>query len=154
VSEVPLVLRLLADTSGAEAEIKALDAQVEETVSKWKVARQEVINQLSALNQSILYTFQAVRLAAKATGQAITPIQSALMGVISGTTSLMLSTATLMASTGILAGVAVVLAAFALGFQITETAKITVELISAQEKISSVEQAVARLQAHAMTPRF
>ena len=148
MSDIPLVLRLLADTTEAESQIKALDAQVDETVGKWKASRQEIINGLSSLNQSINYTFQALRLAARATGQTIAPIHNALMGVISGTTSLMLATATLISaeSFGVLAGVGVALAAFALGFQIAETAKLTAEMIAAREGIAEVENSVQVLR--------
>lgn len=137
MSDVPFVLRILADTSQFDAEVDRMGKVVDEMTQRWSHARQDMINGLSAMNQAINYTFQSLRLVAKSTGQVITPIQSALMGVISGTTSLMLSTATLLSaqSFGLLAGVGVALAAYALGWNIAETIKLSGLIEKIQEDL-------------------
>jgi hypothetical protein len=60
----------------------------------------------------------------------------------------MLATATAISagSLGILAGVGVALAAAALGFQIAQTIKITVEMNAARDRLKDLENSIERLK--------
>ena len=136
------------DTTEAETELLTLQERVDAQVNDWRIKRQMIINQLQEINRGISLAIQALRMAIKATGQALDPMQSALLALIGSTASIIITTsiALAMASFGLLVGVALALAAFAYGMQIAETAKAVSTFLSLKEKFGSMDADIARLQ--------
>lgn len=100
----------------------AIDAQA----ADWRSKRNQILLEMHAINQGIGLMIQSIRMAVRVTGQALSPIQNALLSMISSTTSIIIATATALAagSLGLLTGAALVLAAAAYGFQLAQTARI------------------------------
>lgn len=142
---VKVVGELHIDDTDAKKTQAAVDAQVED----WKVKRAEIMRDISEVAQGISLVSRSLRLVAQATGQALDPMQNALLGLLGSTTSLILGTAAAITagSLGILTGVGLALSAFALGMQTTQTARILEDfgvfkaiLDAVQGRLAAVEE--------------
>ena len=129
------------DTTEAETELLTLQERVDAQVNDWRIKRQMIINQLQEINRGIGLVMQSIRMAVRATGGALDPMQSALLALIGSTTSIIVTTAVAlaMASFGLLTGVALALAAFAYGMNLSQTAKVFADFIAVQERFASIE---------------
>ena len=123
---------------------KAVDAQVKE----WRAQRQVMIHELSQIQQGIGLLVRAIRMTAEATGTALDPLQNALLGLVSSTTSLIISTAIALTagSLGILTGVALGMAAFAYGMEIAHTAKLLADFKALRESMGEVQMKMSNLE--------
>ncbi len=139
---VNVIGKLTIDDTEAVKTQSAVDAQV----ADWKQKRAVIMRQLSEVAQGITVVTRSLRLVAQATGRALDPMHSALLGLLGTTTSLILATATAITtgSLGILTGVGLALGAFALGMQTTQTVKISADFA---ELRGTLLQAVNRLSA-------
>jgi hypothetical protein len=156
VSEVPYVLRIMADTTEAESAIDRVRVKVDEVVAGWRQSRAEILQGLRDVSQVINYTLQTFRLAVRAVGGSLDPMQSAILGMISATVSMMLATATAMAaaSLGILGGFALALASAAFGISIATSAKVIQDFLSIKENMDALEAKVAETIKLAATSRL
>ena len=136
------------DSTEAEVELSTLQERIDTQVEDWRFKRQMIINQLQEINRGIGLAIQAVRMAVKATGQTLDPMQSAALALIGSTASIIVTTsiALAMGSLGILTGVALALAAFAYGFQIAETAHTIAEFMALREKFEGMDTSLAKMQ--------
>jgi hypothetical protein len=126
-----------------QTEITTTNTAIDTTVQQWRIKRLEIQAQLSALNQSIGLLIRAVRLGAEATGQTIKPYQNAILNMIQSTTSIMLATSAAMQASGVLALAGLVLAGFAYGFSMVQTANI---MATSEELQRDFDDIIARLR--------
>lgn len=123
-------VRIIMDDSDPVAKLAKNQGGIDRQEAEWSAARQKILLEMHSMNLAIGLIVQTVRQVVRATGQTLDPIQSALLSMVTSTSSLIIATATAMAagSLGILAGAALALAAFAYGFQIAQTVKIQADM--------------------------
>ncbi len=135
---------LTLNTSQADAEIEAVQGRVDAVVAGWKAARAEVMRGLGVINQLIVIAIRVAKMTGDVVGQSMLRILQSLMTVITSTVSVMIALSATYITSGILAPVGLVLAAFALGLSIGETAGV----IAAQAQVlARMEHVNSRLSA-------
>lgn len=119
-----ITAQVLFDDSDMVEKTAKNQAAIDRQTAEWRAKRQQILLEMHAINLGITTMIGTIRLAVQVTGQALTPVQNALLGMISSTTSIIIATATAMAagSLGLLTGAALVLAAGAFGFSLAQTA--------------------------------
>jgi len=142
-----VTIGIVVDDTEAQAQLEGLQDKVDTTVTKWKTQRAIIMSQLQEVNRGIGLALQAVRMAVRATGQTLDPMQSAALALVGSTSSIIISTAIALAagSLGLLAGAALALAAFAYGFELAQTAKILAEFMTLHGKFDAMDMTLSRL---------
>jgi len=132
--------------SEANIAVDALKAKIDAQQREWEIKRQQILAEMRDVSMGINQLFTSIRLVVSIAGEAIDPIYSALMSIISGTVSLMLATATAITagSFGILGWIGLALAAAAIGLQVGQTAKLLIERQMVENRLSTVEGKLAR----------
>lgn len=143
-----VTIDVVVDSTQAAAEWKALQGKVDGQVREWRAQRQVIIHELSQVQQGIGLLVRAIRMTAEATGTALDPMQNALLGLVSSTTSLIVSTAIALTagSLGILAGVAIGMAAFAYGMEIAHTVKLLADFKTLRESMGEVQMRMSNIE--------
>jgi hypothetical protein len=143
-----VIIPLTIDDSDMNAKVAAQQSAIDTQAEDWRRKRNEILLQMHSINLGIGLMVQTVRMAVRATGQTLDPIQSALLSMVSSTSSLIIATATAMAagSLGLLAGAALALAAFAWGFQLAQTAKIQADMEKFKGDFAAANARLARIE--------
>lgn len=144
------LVEVIAHITIDDAEAKKAQEAIDAVVKDWRQQRQEMVSQMHEIGTGINLLVRGIRTVAEATGTVLDPMQNALLGLVSSTTSLIISTAVALttASLGILVGVGLGLSAFAYGMQISNTIKIMADfsalrmsLENVQTRLTNIEQA-------------
>jgi len=145
-------INLLLDDTDVQAKLAKNQEAIDAQAADWRSKRNQILLEMHAINQGIGLMIQSIRLAVKATGQALDPVANALLSLISSTSSIIIATATALAagSLGVLTGAALALAAFAYGFSLAQTAKVIAESESLKAAFAGIN---ARLDKLAVTQR-
>ncbi len=148
-----VTVRIIMDDSDAEAKVAKQQQAIDTQAAEWTAARRQILLEMHAINLSISLMVQTVRMAVRFTGQTLTPIQNALLSMVSSTSSLIIATATAMAagSLGLLVGAALALAAFAYGFQLAQTAiiyagmeKVKADFAASDARLANLARTIAQ----------
>ena len=143
-----ITAQVIFDDSDMVAKTAKNQAAIDTQAAEWRTKRQQILLEMHSINLGIGLMVQTVRMAVRATGQTLDPIQSALLSMVSSTSSLIIATATAMAagSLGLLAGAALALAAFAWGFQLAQTAKIQADMEKFKGDFAEANMRLARVE--------
>lgn len=143
-----ITAQVIFDDSDMVAKTAKNQAAIDRQGEEWRAKRQQILLEMHSMNLAIGLIVQTVRQVVRATGQTLDPIQSALLSMVSSTSSLIIATATAMAagSLGILAGAALALAAFAYGFQIAQTIKIQADMEKFKGDFAEANARLIRLE--------
>lgn len=141
-------ITITADTTQAEIEMQALQAKIDAQQREWQQRRREILAQMRDIGIGIQIMIQTIREVVRATGQTLSPIQSAMLALISSTTSLIIATATALVTgtVGLLAGAALALAAFAWSFQLTTTAILIARSDEAKAALAAIQSQLSKIQ--------
>ncbi len=136
-----------------DSEVDRTKQKIDDVMRQWSEDHKTITQQMNEVGMGIQLLIRGVRLTAEATGQALDPMQNALLGLLGSTTTIILSTATAITvgSLGILTGVGLGLAAFAYGMQVGQTARI-LESFGALKGI--LDAVIGRLTAVEESGRF
>ena len=143
---VEVIAHVTVDDSQVATTQEAIDAVVKD----WRQQRQQMVSEMHEIGTGINLLIRGIRTVAEATGTVLDPMQNALLGLVSSTTSLLISTAVALTagSLGILVGIGLGLSAFAYGMQVASTIKIGADfaalrasLEGVQTRLSNIEQA-------------
>lgn len=148
VSDITIGLDI--DDTIVLAKIDAIQDKIDAAFQEMELKRRIVLRQIQELNQGLFYVIRAVRMGVEATGQTLDPMQSAVLAMISNTTSIIISTATALAigSLGVLTGVALGLAAFAYGFSLSKSAKAIADFQQSKEHINAMAARLKEIERH------
>lgn len=142
-----IVANVLFDDSDMTSKLAKNQAGIDRQREEWRRQRQQTLLEMHSLNLGISLMVQTLRTVVRATGQTLTPMQNASLSMIQSTSSLIIATATAMAagSLGLLAGAALALAAFAVGFQLVQTAKVFADMEKVKADFAASDARLANL---------
>jgi len=142
-----ITAQVLFDDSDMTGKLAKNQAAIDAQAADWRSKRSQILLEMHSINLGIGLMVQTVRMAVKATGQTVTPIQNALLSMVTSTSSLIIATATAMAasSLGLLTGAALALVAFAYGFSLAQTAKIYADMEKFKSEFAASDARLARM---------
>jgi len=152
-----VLINIAIDSTEAEMDMSILQGKIDQQVREWRMQRQVIVSQLHDLSRGIGLLIRGIRLVAEATGQTLDPMQNALLGLVSSTTSLIISTAIALTvgSLGLLTGVALAMSAFAYGMEIAHTIKLLADFAALRATIDGVKTRLTNLEiARTFTAQF
>lgn len=132
------------DFSQPKQQVADLQISMSRVVSTWTRIRRTIKREIYNISSVVLSTVSIVRAVAMATGQVLSPIQSALLTSISATMSTIIGIhAALAAGTlGVTAGASIMLATYALAITLAIQAQVIMGMEEADAKMMAAISAV------------
>ena len=140
MSEGPVIIPVVADTSGAHASMTELQAAIDQQAREWQIQRNTMLRQIRegfTLISQMMSTFsQAMSLI----GAQVDPFFSAMIGMVLSTTSMLISSASVLSATVLGAPVGAILLGLAIAFNILTMAKLVDDKFNITESFKKMTQ--------------
>lgn len=133
-------ISILFDTTDPEAKLAALQAAIDRQQEEWRQAHRAILADMRTIASGINMLFSYIRLGARFLGEALDPIFTSLMMVLSSVVSLMVATAALEIGSGIppIQAAGIALLALTVGYNIVQTAKLIDARFKAEAKLRAL----------------
>jgi len=134
------------DTTELDADLLVVQGAMDDTVKSWEIKRRQVMQGVAVANQMMQIMARMAQRTTDATGKAVLQILRTLQTAVSMSTSVLLAIAAGYTATGILSGVGAVLAGFAAGLSIGETAAIADAEHRVQEQLNHIRSRLTSVE--------
>ena len=131
--------------------VPAAQAALDETIRKAKEARRELMSSINTVLVSTQYMVSAVRLAVRATGNTLDPMQNAALTMVQSAVSAALAMAGLYAATGVLAAIGFTLAIMAAEISFVKSAEIMAKFAVSRERLDALDAQLSRIESTGFT---
>ena len=143
-----ITAQVLFDDSDTQEKLSKNQAMIDAQTADWRSKRNQILLEMHAIQQGIGLIIQSIRLTVRISGQVLSPVQNALLSMISSTTSIIIATATAMtaSSLGLLAGAALALAAGAWVFSMGQSARVIAQAEETRAAFAAINARLAEME--------